>query len=435
MKRFFISLGIAVLGLLLGSCSRGPNAGVEIASGGADSLSAVLSPAMATDGSHWYIVWEDRKTRGIWLRRSQSAASSEGTPIDVTATLRTPGVEGPAAALAGKLPSTSPVIAVFPKGNSSRVYVAWQELLFPQNLEIYLSYAELAQETLQFKKPINVSSNSGASGRSLLFGKEDGATDGNLDLAIGPAGQVYVVWTEGQKGLLFRRSLDGGATFPVSRRLPVGDTAPRFPKLAVDGQGNLYVAWADASVESGDIFLIKSSDGGETWSEPLNLSNSKGFSDAPSIAFGGPDTVLVVYDDTTDDPLGHVNIARSTDGGRTFSAPKEISAPKHGGYPKIARDAEGRLVVAFMEVQAGGTQRSLAFTISTDGGLSFSSPQTIPGTDLPAITKVLSEAGRPFQLAFVKSKEFAIVWNGLFAEPGNSKTPSSKIFFTRWSPN
>ncbi|MCP3981020.1 MAG: exo-alpha-sialidase [bacterium] len=109
---------------------------------------------------------------------------------------------------------------------------------------------------------------------------------------VGPAGQLYVLWTDFDNDrLLFDRSLDGGATF-VSPDIVAAQVTqpaspldgdgpfrnPLLPSLAVDGtagphSGNLYAVWGDGRNGDPDVMVTVSSDGGDTWSAPVRLND------------------------------------------------------------------------------------------------------------------------------------------------------------------
>ncbi|MBQ5941542.1 hypothetical protein, partial [Massilia sp. AB1] len=75
-----------------------------------------------------------------------------------------------------------------------------------------------------------------------------------------------------------------------------------------------------------------------------------------------------------------VMAARLAPDGKAFGPPRAVSAPG-AGYPALAMDAKGKLVVAW-EVfpQGGGRPSGLAFAVSRDGGASFGAPQPVPGS-------------------------------------------------------
>ena len=88
-----------------------------------------------------------------------------------------------------------------------------------------------------------------------------------------------------------------------------------FPALAVSSN-NVHVVWHSGS-EGGnfDILYRRSLDGGSTFPNIIkNLSNNMGISGFPAIAVSG-NNVHVVWEDDTPDPLRDILYRRSTDGG------------------------------------------------------------------------------------------------------------------------
>ena len=95
------------------------------------------------------------------------------------------------------------------------------------------------------------------------------------------------------------------------------------PPTPVD---NVCTVWTDSTPNNNDIFFAKSTDGGLTFSEPENISESTGFSDEPQVICEGNNVYVVWFEDTPDTPfISDIFFARSTDGGLTFSEPENIS--------------------------------------------------------------------------------------------------------------
>ena len=194
--------------------------------------------------------------------------------------------------------------------------------------------------------------------------------------AVGPNGEVYVVWA-GPLGLVFDKSLDGGLTFgkdKVISDFPGGwdfaveglDRANGMPVTGVDlsdgpNKGTLYVNWIDARNSDPDVFVMSSRDGGNTWSTPVrvnddSLKNGKvQFFTWMAVDPADGSINIVFYDqrDTTGTQT-RLTLARSVDGGRTFVNYKIDQQPFaansrtfFGDYSSISA-YEGRVAPAFM---------------------------------------------------------------------------------------
>jgi len=158
---------------------------------------------------------------------------------------------------------------------------------------------------------------------------------------VGPNGEVYVAWSNRNK-IWFDRSTDGGNTW-LNNDIFVADQpggwdysipgiyrANGLPVTTCDlsggpNHGTIYVNWSDQrnGEDDTDIWLAKSTDGGNTWSSPVRVNDDP----AGKQQFFTWMTVdqatgwlwFVFYDrrsyqnETTD-----VYMAVSTDGGETF---------------------------------------------------------------------------------------------------------------------
>lgn len=168
--------------------------------------------------------------------------------------------------------------------------------------------------------------------------------------AIGPNGEVYVSWA-GPNGLVFNRSKDQGETWlkeeikidPMpggwNYAIPGLMRANGLPVTACDTskglfQGTIYVNWSDQrnGTTNTDIWLSKSTDGGDTWSEPVKVnddfSNKHQFLTWMSIDQTTGYLYFVFYDRRNySDNSTDVYVAVSKDGGKTFINRKISESP------------------------------------------------------------------------------------------------------------
>ena len=168
--------------------------------------------------------------------------------------------------------------------------------------------------------------------------------------AVGPNGEIYVSWA-GPKGLVFNRSLDQGATWLqeeiLINSMPGGwnysipgiSRANGLPITKCDlsggkNHGTIYVNWSDQSngTDNTDIWLSKSTDGGNTWSSPARVNNDDSsrhqFFTWMDIDQTNGNLHFVFYDrrNYTDNQTD-VFLAFSRDGGKKFTNKKISDQP------------------------------------------------------------------------------------------------------------
>jgi len=160
--------------------------------------------------------------------------------------------------------------------------------------------------------------------------------------AVGPNGEIYVAWA-GPEGLVFDRSLDQGETW-LAEDIII-DSIPDGWDYAIPGiyranglpitkcdlsggpnNGTIYVNWTDQrnGEDDTDVFFSKSTDGGDTWSETLRVNDDEA-GKQQFLTWMTIDQItgflyFVFYDRRNhDDNYTDVYMARSTDGGETFT--------------------------------------------------------------------------------------------------------------------
>ncbi len=219
------------------------------------------------------------------------------------------------------------------------VYTAWTNLDGGDNeTQICISYSE--DGGLTYSNSVEISSEVNA-----------GSHNQGVNIQTGPNGEVYVVWaiydnwlsTGYEQAIGFTKSLDGGKTWSEAERIiddirgiraepPTAHRVNSFPSMAADiNSGNIYVVWANYGVpgnNSGNsigVFMLKSTDNGETWSEPIQVSQAPLVSDNASYlpwisCDPSSGSLSVIYYDTRNTSGNDVEtwVAISLDEGETW---------------------------------------------------------------------------------------------------------------------
>jgi len=181
-----------------------------------------------------------------------------------------------------------------------------------------------------------------------------GSHNQGVNISTGPNGEVYAVWAiydgwpTDESAIGMAVSFDGGETWEPAKRIIDNIRGIRksktdkrmrvnsFPVAAVDCstgpyEGTLYVTWAnigEPGVNTGDdidVYMIKSSDKGDTWSDPIRVNQDPAGEGKehyfPWICVDPYNGIisLIFYDDrNVDSTQCEVFCANSTDGGETW---------------------------------------------------------------------------------------------------------------------
>ncbi len=253
------------------------------------------------------------------------------------------------------------------------------------------------------------------------------------------------------------------------------------PAVAVDQlSGTIYVGWAVPDPRTkgyfqdhaGTLFIARSTDGGKTFSKPVQVG------ERGEASFGGPvlraygaGKLLVAWEhkdptrtlevlpkaadhakDYTPDPSDNrIRVARSTDGGQTFSLPVEVvshPSPIKGTMPSLTVLEDSQTVVVswldytgkFGSGAIGGERQPtpILVAVSTDAGATF---------DEPVVANPQSCSCCPPMLTMFQGRP-ALVWRGheresdawdlrdtmlaLAAADGHTWSSSIKVYDDHW---
>ena len=131
-----------------------------------------------------------------------------------------------------------------------------------------------------------------------------------------------------------------------------------------------------------DIFYRHSTDGGESWSAPVNLSNSFAGSVKPQVRVGGGGRVYVTWEEGEDwyaregYPVSSMYVY-SPDGGNTWAEPTIFSSPQ--GVPQQITLGVGQNSDLVVVWRLPEEESFYYYQVSSDEGVTWSEPQPIPG--------------------------------------------------------
>lgn len=270
-------------------------------------------------GTHNY--WAHGATRnGIFVRRSPDGGKTwDATPGAVIAHNSDPGI-----------PFEDKPYIVADNSHSrfaGNLYVGWTEFSLEKSIILFSRSTDGGQT---WSKPIEISSHEG------LPRDETGSVEG-FTAAVAGDGTLYMAWADGSE-IAFATSRDGGRTFSRSRSIL--RTAPSyfdvfnvsrgngFPQIGVDPRSSrLFVIWADYRNGDIDVFSSTSGDKGKRWSPAVRVNSDPVHNGVDQfMQWLAVDPVdgsanVILYDRRADaeNRKATIVLARSTDGGRTFS--------------------------------------------------------------------------------------------------------------------
>jgi hypothetical protein len=205
-------------------------------------------------------------------------------------------------------------------------------------------------------------------------------------IAISGNNSIYLTWWDNKTGnneVFFAGSTDGGKTFGEPINLSNAKGASADSQIAA-AQNSVYVTWWDNKTGNWDVFSRASTDGGKTFDEAVMLK-SIGSSPvktlkAPSpttisvdtiVAASGTNEYVVWWDNTTG--TWEVLFAKSTDNGKTFGVPINISNSPDTRSVGARMVAQGNNVyISWMDIKPG--EKHAMFKASSDNGQTFGDP-------------------------------------------------------------
>ncbi len=212
----------------------------------------------------------------------------------------------------------------------------------------------------------------------------------NFRIAVS-GNNVYVVWqseVSGRFNIFFTGSTDNGQTFskPVNLSKEIRFSQTVFshdPQILASGK-NVYVAWVVSDGSWAAAYLATSSDAGGTFTDPINVSrNDEGAAEWMTFALSGKNVYvawITVGQNATYHTVYHITFARSNDEGRSFEKPKDLSETiTKASVAETARIAVSgdKVYVMWIDDSVEGTNK-IMLAKSNDRGSTFSISDNAP---------------------------------------------------------
>ena len=352
----------------------------------------------------------------IQVARSTDGGGTFGTPVEVERST------------SAQIEEDKPYLVVDTNAGSlfvNSVYIIWTRFHLDSRgayLEspIFFSVSRDAGRTWSSPKEI-----SGANPALCTFSGTPLPNDGRCkedqfgSLVVGSDGTIFVAFENEQaindgefrNQYLVVKSVDGGENWssPVRASDIIQDGASDYPfningrqtlsnsqfrvnsagNLCIDGQsGDLFVVWSDnrngtATNTNVDVFVARSTDGGNRWSRPVPVSSARGDQFYPWASVGPDGTLNVSFMDRSYDPANSkygITLARGARPFQSFQARRVdtgLSDPNHarwfssatngkttflGDYTGLAVGADGIAHPIWTDMRRAVTVRQLSGT-------------------------------------------------------------------------
>lgn len=275
----------------------------------------------------------------------------------------------------GTTEQVGPLIATGPDGT---VYVAWVDLRENSQGDIYMRRSDDGGET--FSDEIVVYQGGRVPAGRWRSVAMEVAPNGTVHMAwvetIGPVNTDIRYARSTDRGQTF--------TEPVSVVAAIGDAIEDFPSLAIDSSGTVHIAWIDGrELKQGtdgydQIWATRSLDDGATFEAPRRASYAPGgvggsCECCPTAAAVTPDGDLLIAYRSNVNNVRDIFVARSTDGGETFGTAIPIPSQSWNLFacpiagPGIAVDRFGTAHIVWKDGREGAPAQYMYYTILPDG--------------------------------------------------------------------
>jgi hypothetical protein len=204
---------------------------------------------------------------------------------------------------------------------------------------------------------------------------------GLAKFSINDSGHIYVIWNDGRNyysHIFFSKSTDGGQTFSANALIDTGDVTREsyHPNITLDSNGTIYLTWMRRDSGREDVYFCKSTDQGSTFTERVRVDTFSINTFLPDIATTGSDSIYICYN-ALSMTINSIYLSRSIDGGNTFTQTARINDSLFSScyLPSICTTNDGKIHAIWQMLYDPLKKQEINYDIyydySDDCGISF----------------------------------------------------------------
>ncbi|NBB91985.1 MAG: exo-alpha-sialidase [Gammaproteobacteria bacterium] len=241
-------------------------------------------------------------------------------------------------------------------------------------------------------------------------------------IALAPNGDAGIAWVDQARQSLFFRRYDADGTARGDAPVEVPSEPGIFswlPRMVFTDDGTIHVLWQEiifsGGFHGGEIMHSRSTDGGASFSEPTNLSNTTNGAGkgrwSVRVWYNGSLDLAAVSDDTLyavwTEYQGTLLVARSTDAGVSWSEPATVfggedELPARG--PSLSAGPDGVIHLAWSV--GGADDADIHYARSIDRGATFRPSTTVhPGDSRADAPEIAVAADGTIHLTWTERRE------------------------------